>query len=147
MQSESPSAAKERDRRVVVRDMFVFQFKLIVDGVLDLVLLPVSLVVGLISLVGPGPGWGSEFYEFLRIGRRGERWINLFGAVERKHGSASDADEFATKDLDDLVSRVESFLVDEYRNRAVTTQTRQRLDAALESLQTFSKQRNRSKPD
>lgn len=147
MQSESPPAAIEQDRWIVIRDMLVFQVKLIVDGILDLLLLPVSLVVGLISLIGPGPKSGSEFYEFMRIGRRGERWINLFGAVERKHGLATDADEFATKDLDDLVSRVESFLVDEYRNRGITAQTKQRLDAALESLQSFSKQRNRSKPD
>jgi len=147
MQSGSPPTAIEQDRRTVVRDMLVFQFKLIVDGILDLVLLPVSLVVGLISLLGPGPKSGSGFYEFMRIGRRGERWINLFGAVERKHGHAAHADEFATMDLDDLVSRVESFLVDEYRNRGITSQTKQRLDAALESLQSFSRQRNRSKPD
>jgi hypothetical protein len=147
MQSEPPPGSEKQGRWIVIRDMLVFQFKLIVDGILDLVLLPVSLVVGLISLIGPGPKSGAEFYEFMRIGRRGERWINLFGAVERKQGPATDAGEFATRDLDDLVSRVESFLVDEYRNRGITAQTKQRLDAALESLQTFSKQRNRSKPD
>jgi hypothetical protein len=147
MQAESPPAPREQDRSAVIRDMLVFQFKLIVDGILDLMLLPVSLVVGLVSIIGRGPESGSEFYEFLRIGRRGERWINLFGAVERKHGPAAQDEELAARDLDALVSRVESFLVDEYRHREVTAQTKQRLDAALASLQSFSKQRNRSKPD
>jgi hypothetical protein len=125
----------------------VFQFKLIVNGLLDLVLLPASLVVGLISLIGPGPKSGSEFYEFMRIGRRGERWINLFGAVERRHGPTAQDQEITAKDLDALVSRVESFVLDEYRNRAITAQTKQRLDAALRSLQNPGKQHHRSKPD
>jgi hypothetical protein len=147
MQSETLPAAKEQGRSIVIRDMLVFQFKLIINGLLDLMLLPVSLVVGLVSLIGPGPKSGSEFYKFMRIGRRGERWINLFGAVERRRGPTSPDQEIMARDLDALVSRVEAFLVDEYRNRGVTAQTRQRLDAALESLRGFSKQRHRGKPD
>jgi hypothetical protein len=147
MQSEATLPTKKQGRSMVIRDMLVFQFKLIVNGLLDLVLLPASLVVGLISLVGPGPKSGSEFYGFMRMGLRGERWINLFGAVERRHGPAPQDQEIAAKDLDTLVSRVESFILDEYRNRAITAQTKQRLDAALESLQSLSKQRNRGQPD
>jgi hypothetical protein len=147
MRAESSPASKEQDRWIVIRDMLVFQFKLVVDGILDLVLLPVSLVVGLISFIGRGPKSGTEFYTLMRMGRRGERWINLFGAVERRGGLTADDEDLATKDLDALVSRVESFLIDEYRKREVTAQTRQRLDAALDSLQSLSKQRKRNKPD
>jgi hypothetical protein len=147
VQSETTPAAKEQGRSIVIRDMLVFQFKLIVNGLLDLVLLPASLVVGLISLIGPGPKSGSEFYEFMRIGRRGERWINLFGAVERRHAPAPQDQKITAKDLDALVSRVESFVLDEYRNREITAQTKQRLDAALDSLQSLSKQRNRGQRD
>lgn len=146
MQSESPQAAPEHDRSIVIRDMLVFQFKLVVDGVLDLVLLPVSLVVGLVSLIGSGPKSGSEFYDLMRAGRKAERWINLFGRVERGRHPAAD-EEFAARDLDDLVSRVEAFVLDEYRNRGGTVQTRQRLDAALESLRRLGKQDDPRKPD
>jgi hypothetical protein len=146
MQSESPKAAPKHDRSIVIRDMLVFQFKLIVDGVLDLVLLPVSLLVGLVSVIGSGPKSGGEFYDLMRAGRRAERWINLFGSVER--GLHPGADEgLAARDLDDLVSRVEAFVLDEYRNRGGTVQTRQRLDAALESLRRLGKQDNPRKPD
>jgi hypothetical protein len=146
MQSESSRAAPEHDRSIVIRDMFVFQFKLIVDGILDLVLLPVSLVVGLVSLIGSGPKSGGEFYDLMRAGRKAERWINLFGSVERgRHPAAGEG--FAATDLDDLVSRVEAFVLDEYRNRGGTLQTRQRLDAVLESLRRLGKQDSPRKPD
>ena len=147
MESETTPAVKQQDRWIVIRDMFVFQLKLIVDGILDLVLLPVSLVMGVISFIGHGPKSGAEFYEFMRIGRRGERWINLFGAVERRYGPAGNDEESASKDLDDLVSRVESFVLDEYRNRRVTAHTKQRFDSALKSLQSFRRERNPGKPD
>jgi hypothetical protein len=37
-------------------------------------------------------------------------------------------------DIDELVNRVESFIVDEYKTGGITGQARQRLDRALESL-------------
>jgi hypothetical protein len=144
MPSKSPPDKTGRSRSVIVRDMLVFQFKLVLDGVLDLILLPASLVAGLMSLIGTGPKSGSEFYDFMRLGRQGERWINLFAAVERKQPPALAEKE--STDLDDLVSRVEAFVVNDYRNSGVTAQTKQRLDAALESLHNFSKQRNRRGP-
>jgi hypothetical protein len=146
MTPETTAAAEDPARRVVVRDLLIFQFKLIIDGIVDLVLLPISVIVGLISVLKPGPNAGSEFYTLLRLGRQGERWINLFG-IERKDGAATEEDTVATGDLDDLVAQVETFLVDEYRKRGATTHTRQRLDAALDSLRGLSQQRHRRKPD
>jgi hypothetical protein len=144
MDSEATPVASEHGRWIVLRDMLVFQFKLIVDGILDLVLLPVSLIVGLVSFMRGGPTPGAEFQELLRWGRRGERWINLFGAAERARRTAPDGETPEARDLDDLVSRVETYLADECRKRGVTEQTRLRLDAALDSLQRLGK---RSKPD
>ena len=61
MKPETAPAAKEHDRSVVVRDMLVFQLKLVVDGLFDLVLLPVSLIAGLVGVIrgGPDPGLNS----------------------------------------------------------------------------------------
>ena len=147
MAPETAPAKKEHDRSVVVRDMIVFQLKLVVDGLLDLVLLPVSLIAGLVGIIRGGPDPGSEFYEVMRFGRQGERWINLFGAVKPDSEPLPNAKPLSANDMDDLVTRVESFLVDEYRKREVTAQTRQGLKAALESLQRLRKQGKGSGPD
>ena len=122
------------DRWTLIRDIAVFQVKLLVDGIRDLILLPVSLVVGLISLLTGGSTPGPEFYELLRVGRRSERWINLFGAAERVHGIEEDYGFFAAEDIDKLVARVETFVVDEYQKGGVTTQAKERMDQALNRL-------------
>ena len=90
MQDEQPAtypdggdSVGETDRWVVIRDIGVLQVKLIVDGLRDLILVPVSLVLGVISLTRTGKETGSEFYELLRLGKRSERWINLFGAADK----------------------------------------------------------------
>lgn len=118
----------------MIRDVVVFQLKLLADGLRDLLLVPISLGAAIVSLLKAGPTPGTEFYDLLRLGRRSDYWINLFGAASHLHGPASDAERFAGDDIDDLVSKVESFVVDEYRSGGVTAQAREKLERALAAL-------------
>ncbi len=119
------------DRWTLIRDIIVFQFKLFVDGIRDLILVPISLVLGMVSLLKGGERVGSEFYDLLRYGRHTDRAINLFGAAERVHDPEGDSE---IPDLDGLVARVEGFVVDEYRRGGITAQAKDRLDQALDAL-------------
>ncbi|MGI9202881.1 MAG: hypothetical protein ACR2Q3_02655 [Woeseiaceae bacterium] len=141
MQDEQPAtrrdgknSAEETGRWVVIRDIGVLQVKLIVDGLRDLILVPVSLVMGVISLTRSGEDTGSEFYELLRLGKRSERWINLFGAAEKGRRQEEEPEPFPGEDIDAMVSRVENFVVDEYRRGGVTKQAKEHLDKAIDSL-------------
>ena len=134
MQNDSPSTGMPTDRRTLVRDIAILQVKLVVDGLRDFILVPVSLVAGIISLVKSGDEPATEFYDLLKMGRRSERWINLFGAAERVHGPAIDDDQLLPEDIDALVSRVESFVVDEYKKGGVTKQAKDQVDKALNKL-------------
>jgi hypothetical protein len=124
----------QADRWTLIRDIAVFQMKLIVDGLRDLVLLPVSLAVGLYSLFRGGDNPGTEFYDLLRVGRRSEHWINLFGAAEHSSAPGALDDLFPNDDIDEIVSRLETFVVDEYNKGGVTAQAKKRLDQALNRL-------------
>ena len=124
----------EPDRWTLMRDIAVFQFKLLCDGLRDLLLVPISLVVGLASLLKGGDEQGSDFYDLLRLGRRSERWINLFGAAENYHGPIPEDDKFNAKDIDEMVAHVENFIVDEYSKGGVTAQAKGRLDQALNAI-------------
>ena len=130
------------DRWMLIRDVAVFQVKLLFDGFRDLLLLPVSLVAGILSLVRGGARPGPEFYDLLRAGQRSERWINLFGAASHVHGAPTDDDKFAIDDVDKMVSRVEAFVVDEYRKGGVTAQAKDRLDSALDLLHKKAQRRH-----
>jgi len=132
IESEEAEKLDGPDRWTLIRDVAVFQIKLLFDGFRDLLLLPISLITGIVSLVKGGRKPSSEFYDLLRIGRRSERWINLFGAASHLHGPPSDEDRFPVEDVDEMVSRVEAYVVDEYRRGGVTAQAKERLDKALD---------------
>ncbi len=142
MNNESEIEEEKPDRWMLIRDVAVFQVKLIFDGLRDLILVPVSLIAGIVSLVKGGESPGSEFYDLLKVGRRSERWINLFGAASHYHGPPSEEEKFAVEDIDVMVSRVESFVVEEYRKGGVTAQAKERLDTALDLLHKKARRRD-----
>ena len=120
------------DRATLLRDIVVLQFKLIADGLRDFILVPVSLTIGLVSLLRTGNRPGTEFYDLLHYGRHTDRVINLFGAARRVH--PHEDDETSMPDIDELVGRVESFVVEEYRRGEVTAQAKQRFDSLRETI-------------
>ena len=120
----------------LLRDLGVFQVKLIVDGLRDVILLPVSLIAGIVSLVKNENGRpGLQFYHLLGFGRQTEQWINLFGAVDHSPEELDQPRPFGGSDIDDLVGKFETFVVDEYKRGGLTAQAKDRLDAALAAIQ------------
>lgn len=142
---DAEDSGDEPDRWTVIRDIGVLQVKLVFDGLRDLILVPVSLVLGAVSLTRSGKDMGGEFYELLRLGKRSERWINLFGAADKAPERNQDMVRFPEEDIDAMVSRVETFVVDEYRKGGVTKQAKERLDKAIESLHKLAS-RNQEPP-
>ena len=130
------TADESSGRWTLLRDLGVFQVKLIVDGVRDLVLVPVSLVAGIMSLVSNENGRpGLQFYHLLGFGQQTERWINLFGAVENSPEKLDQPTPFGAGDIDDLVDKFESYVVDEFKRGGVTAQAKERLHTALTAMQ------------
>lgn len=66
-------------RGVLVRDLMVFQVKLFLDSVKDLVLLQASLGAALVDLVFMRHTRGRCFYAVLRASERVDLWLNLYG--------------------------------------------------------------------
>ena len=119
----------------LVRDAAVLQFKLVVDGLRDLLLVPASLVAVVISLAKTSNGQpGDEFYRLVSVGKQSEQWINLFGALKNAPPHVVEEHYFGTADIDDIVTRVESFVVDEYQRGGVTKQAHDRLSEAIERI-------------
>lgn len=120
----------------LVRDAGVLQVKLLVDGLRDLILLPASLIAAVVSLVKSEDGQpGPQFYQLLQAGKDSETWINLFGALRNAPGEPARNGEFAGADIDELVDRVESFVLDEYRRGGVSAQAHDQLKKVLDRMQ------------
>jgi hypothetical protein len=124
------------DRWTLIRDLFVFQAKLLVDGLRDLLLVPASMVAGIWSIVSGDDGRpGPQFYQLVSLGKQSELWIDLFKAYENAPEEVRRKHEFAVGNMDELVGRFESFVVDEYERGGVTAQAKARIDKALDAIQ------------
>jgi hypothetical protein len=123
-------------RWAMLRDLGVLQFKLLVDGLRDIVLVPASLIAGIASIATSKDGkLGLQFYHLLAWGKQTEVWINLFGAVRNAPEEIEPPQAFGNKDIDDIVGSIESFVVDEVKRGGVTTQAKERLDKILDAVQ------------
>lgn len=71
-----------KNNRVVLRDLVIFQIKLLLDGVGDLVISQVALLAVVIDLLFPGERKGQRFYRVMKLAERFDRWLALYGAAE-----------------------------------------------------------------
>jgi hypothetical protein len=126
-ETQPPSRAR------IVRDVLLFQGKLLVDGFRDLLLVPVSLFAALYDLLDNSVAPGAHFYRVVRFGRQSERWIDLFGAGPP---DAEDASDYGLKDrgLDDLVERIEGTLKRQYADGGVRSGARKQLEELLDKI-------------
>lgn len=134
---EAPDTApqlppSEPDRDTIIRDALVLQGKLVIDGIRDALLIPVSLVAAVISIFQSGDEKGRLFYEVVQLGRRSERWINLFAAADRLDAPVTPPDG---PSLDEYLAQVESRIVEDYRGRALTRSAREAIDGLVERIE------------
>ena len=122
--------------RVLVRDIAAFQFKLIVDGLRDFILVPISLFAGLLSLVTGKDGRpNSQFYDLLEVGKQSEQWIDLFGALRNAPADMQQRVRFPDANMDEIIDNIESFVVDEEKRGGMTAQARERFEKTLRGFQ------------
>ena len=112
-------------RAALIRRAAILQVKLLVDGLRDAALIPLSLVATLLGLMRGGSDCHQEFDRVIKLGRRSERWINLFGhqpVTTRKGPGGS---------LDTLLDRVEEVVTEQYQKGHSAEEARQAIREAL----------------
>ena len=100
----------------LVRDAATFQLKLMADGIRDAMLIPVSIVAAIVGLLRGGDKPEVEFQRVLEIGRRTERWINLFG------GQQSFDHENPVGSMDQVLAQAQSVVVEQYKKGRPTAE-------------------------
>jgi hypothetical protein len=129
-----PGPAQRFSRWELIRDALVFQAKLFLDGLRDLLLVPVSLVALVVDLVTGGEHAGRNFYGVVLLGRRSESWIDLFAAGDRIE-ARQDRPEADTPRIDDVFERLEQVLQTEQERGGVTASAKRSIDRLLDSIQ------------
>ncbi len=125
------------DRITVVRDAVVFQFKLVLDGLLDLVMLPLSAVGAVWTLIS-GDDW---FYRTIRVARRADARINLFSVAARldtKDTVDAAAGPGHSDQIDQLAARVEAEIRKEIQDGKLRSGARESINKLRRRLNKLS---------
>lgn len=109
----------------LIRDSAVLQAKLLVDGFRDALLIPVALVATLIGVLRGGEDCQREFRAVIGLGRRSERWIDLFGTQQPLNDTSK------AGSMDSILSQVESIVVEQYRKGRNVSEAREAVRQAM----------------
>ena len=99
-------APKPSTRTQLLRDVVIFQIRLAMDGLRDLVLSPVSILAALAGILFSRKDPHKFFRRLMALGQRSDVFINLFNA--HSDDAAPDA-----RSTSDYANKFEAILVDE----------------------------------
>ncbi len=133
--SEGGALEGREQRWGFVRDALTFQAKLILDGLRDALMIPVSLVAAAIDLVARPDAPGRLFYRVVLLGRRSEEWIDLFEAADRVDPRRRPLLAKNPATIDEVFDRLEDLVVDQHARGGVTAQAKEAIDRVLDSFQ------------
>jgi hypothetical protein len=103
---------QQRNRGHILRDVIVFQLKMLLGGARDFALIPVSLGAALFDLVHKHEKHGYYFYKVLRWARQSEEMISLYTPVKDEPAMTGLNPNYS---VDAVVTRIEEVVVREYQ--------------------------------
>ena len=126
------SPLKQR-RRLVVREVLVLQAKLILEGLRDVVLGPISIGAALIDLATDDERPGRLLERVLRAGIRFDIWLDLFGGLPRLAEAAEEDPEGLppSQGVDRWFDRIEGALVEEVEKGELSKAALARVERVL----------------
>jgi len=123
-------AARADDHWKFIRDVVVFQVKMLLDNVRDFALMPVSLVAAAIDLIFKGDRQGSLFYQVLRWGAHSEEVIDVYSAIEHERPEVN-----PNYTVDAVITRLEGVLVRECEKGGTAASIKSAMDRAISQIQ------------
>ena len=120
-------------RNVTLRDFVIFQSKLALDGLKDLVAFNLSIVAIILDFISGRGKRPRLFYSIVRASERFDRWLNLHSVVLRmdERGSAEGLFGGANEDDDSIVGEIERMIKGQSVSRE---EVMQRLRAGSDAL-------------
>jgi hypothetical protein len=129
--TSNPSPAAD-ERWTFIRDVVVFQIKLLLDNLRDLVLMPVALAAAIIDLLYRGDREGALFYKVLRWGAHSEEVIDVYSAIEHHDPGQFKINEAYT--VDGVIARLQGVVVREVEKGGTAATIKTAMDRAINQL-------------
>jgi hypothetical protein len=123
---QPPDDSHERWR--FLRDVMVFQVKLVLGNIHNFVFVPVSLCAAAADLFFKYERHGSRFYKVMEWAKQGDEAIGLYSALD-------DNESTRRFSVDAVVARVEDVIVREYARGGTTASVKAAVDRAMDKMQ------------
>ena len=117
------------------RDVLVFQGKLLMDGLRDLTLFPISIFAALVDVIKGGDRPGRHFYDVVHFGRQTEIWIHLFEAADRAPETERPRPQIDIPSVDEYVSRLEGMIKQEYDRGDISASAKRVVDETIHAAE------------
>ncbi|NQY65746.1 MAG: hypothetical protein HRT38_19030 [Alteromonadaceae bacterium] len=115
----------------------MFQFKLGMDALRDLLLSPVSIICALVDFFRRHTPQQSVFYKLMALGDKTDKWINLFGAHRRGASKFDSVDPCSEKNkevnVDRIFDQVEALIKEQHKKGGLTASAKLSIDRYLDS--------------
>jgi hypothetical protein len=115
-----------------LRDVVVFQIKMLLDNVRDLVLMPVAALAALCDLILRGEREGARFYKVLRWGWHSEKVIDVYSAIESEPPGDFEIGRDYT--VDGVIARLENVVAREVEKGGTAASIKSAMDRAIDQL-------------
>ena len=125
----SPTQLKIESKGELIREAFVFQLKLAIDGFKDIILVPIVFVALALDLMGSTDVNGRNLRRVFRMGHGFDRWLDLY-KVGRESGESKPDDAGG---FDDQLDGVERLLRKELAPGQLSAKAKAALKDMLES--------------
>ena len=120
------------ERWKFLRDFVVFQVKMLLDNVRDLVLMPVALGAALLDLILKGDREGARFYKVLRWGWHSEKVIDVYSAIEHEEPGEFQIGRDYT--VDGVIARLEGVVTREVEKGGTAATIKSAMDRAIDQI-------------
>jgi len=99
-------------RSVTIRDFFIFQLKLVLDGLKDLAVFQVSIGAIVLDIIAGRGRRPRLFYSVLKASERFDHWLNLHGVTEKLEDPDNDDGLFGASKAgsDTLLGKIEQLV-------------------------------------
>lgn len=122
-------AAEPASRWQLLRDVVAFQCKLVLDGLRDILLSPVSLIAAIAGILTHRREPGVYFYRLLSFGHKTDRWINLFDTYKDEDVSGE-----REPSADTFVKHAENIVLKEYEKGGALNDIKIGADRVIDRL-------------
>lgn len=130
--TSTPPRTNADERWRFLRDVLVFQVKLLLDNIRDLALFPISLGAAIVDLVYKGEREGALFYKVLRWGAHSEEVIDVYSAIA--HHEPGDFKMNPEYTVDAVIARLEGVVVREVEKGGTAASIKAAMDRAIDQV-------------